>query len=339
MPFAPFGIAHRQPPGAAAACTSSSTPSRAPQGADPTRAADTGADAAAQRRARRRARPGHAEGPRLWQDQTGGPTDPQPGNIPGGPRDVLRSADFNDGTMQAFAVDSGTLDGRRRRAAGRGRVARRATRRRSSTSTTYLPIYFEIVGARSRPTKPTGGWKANAYVIFDYFSPTDFKFAGIDVSTNKFVMGHRDATGWDRRRADAVPGQAGHRLQHARRGERHDRDGDRRRRVGVHVHLRGPRRSTASPYGLNKGLVGVGSRQRRAALRQRRRPGAAAADHARRRPRLRRRRRQPASPAPARRGTGPSRAAATRPRRAAAPPRSSTARPRPGGSASAPTSS
>jgi hypothetical protein len=33
--------------------------------------------------------------------------------------------------------------------------------------------------------KPTGGWKANAYVIFDYFSPTDFRFAGIDVSTNK----------------------------------------------------------------------------------------------------------------------------------------------------------
>ena len=44
--------------------------------------------------------------------------------------------------------------------------------------------------------KPTGGWKANAYVIFDYFSPTDFKFAGIDVSTNKIVMGHRNAQGW-----------------------------------------------------------------------------------------------------------------------------------------------
>ena len=44
--------------------------------------------------------------------------------------------------------------------------------------------------------KPTGGWKANAYVIFDYFSPTDFKFAGIDVSTNKIVIGHRTAAGW-----------------------------------------------------------------------------------------------------------------------------------------------
>lgn len=48
----------------------------------------------------------------LWQDQTGGPTDPQPGNIPGGRRDVLRSADFNDGLnsqSQGFYTDSGTL--------------------------------------------------------------------------------------------------------------------------------------------------------------------------------------------------------------------------------------
>ena len=41
--------------------------------------------------------------------------------------------------------------------------------------------------------KPTAGWKANAYMIFDYYSPTDFKFAGLDASTNKVVMGHRTA--------------------------------------------------------------------------------------------------------------------------------------------------
>jgi len=45
----------------------------------------------------------------LWQTQTGGPSDPQPGNIPGGPRDVLRSADFNNGLLSGFAVDSGTF--------------------------------------------------------------------------------------------------------------------------------------------------------------------------------------------------------------------------------------
>jgi len=44
--------------------------------------------------------------------------------------------------------------------------------------------------------KPTAGWKSNAYVIFDYFSPTDFKFAGIDISNNKVELGHRTATDW-----------------------------------------------------------------------------------------------------------------------------------------------
>jgi hypothetical protein len=58
-----------------------------------------------------------------------------------------------------------------------------------------LPGYFEIQ-ASVLAVKPTAGWKANSYVIFDYQSAMDFKFAGIDVSTNKLVMGHRDASGW-----------------------------------------------------------------------------------------------------------------------------------------------
>jgi len=44
--------------------------------------------------------------------------------------------------------------------------------------------------------KPTAGWNANSFLIFDYQNKSDFKFAGIDVSLNKLVMGHRDATGW-----------------------------------------------------------------------------------------------------------------------------------------------
>jgi Ca2+-binding RTX toxin-like protein len=43
----------------------------------------------------------------IWQQQTGSPSDPQAGNIPGGRRDVVRAADFNDGLFQGFAVDSG----------------------------------------------------------------------------------------------------------------------------------------------------------------------------------------------------------------------------------------
>ena len=60
---------------------------------------------------------------------------------------------------------------------------------------TYLPTYYEIA-AQIRADKPVAGWNANAYVIFDYYSPTNFKFAGINVSTNKYEMGYRDATGW-----------------------------------------------------------------------------------------------------------------------------------------------
>jgi Ca2+-binding RTX toxin-like protein len=130
----------------------------------------------------------------LWRDQTGSPTDPQPGNIPGGTRDVLRSADFNNGTLSGMAVDSGsfTVSG------GLMNVAATALGGDSASIfyvDQYIPTYYEI-GATIMTQAPTGGWKANAFVIFDYFSPTDFKFAGIDDAINKAVIGHRTAAGW-----------------------------------------------------------------------------------------------------------------------------------------------
>lgn len=60
---------------------------------------------------------------------------------------------------------------------------------------TVIPPYFEMQ-ATINAVKPLAGYKANAYLIFDWQSDTDFKFAGIDISTNKLVIGHRDATGW-----------------------------------------------------------------------------------------------------------------------------------------------
>jgi hypothetical protein len=59
----------------------------------------------------------------------------------------------------------------------------------------YLPVLLRNRGDVT-VQKPLAGWKGNAYVLFDYFSPTDFKFAGIDVATNKMVIGHRSAEGW-----------------------------------------------------------------------------------------------------------------------------------------------
>ena len=110
MPFAPFGIAtvsRQVPPWLYEFLYALS----ASQGADPTRDEDQNAADP-----ELKARNGEPYGELglvtqkdhgLWQDQTGGPCDPQPGNIPGGARDVKRSADFSDGTLQTFAVDTG----------------------------------------------------------------------------------------------------------------------------------------------------------------------------------------------------------------------------------------
>lgn len=193
VPFAPFGIAtvsRQVPPWLYEFLYAVS----ASQGADPTRATDTGRDAD---------RKGEPDGELglvtqrdhgLWQDQTGGPSDPQPGNVPGGKRDVLRSADFNDASTQAFAADSGVWD------VQSGQLVVGAASQGGDAAAVYnidqyLPVYFEVA-ASVYLEKPTGGWKANAYVVFDYFARDDFKFAGLDQSTNKLVMGRRTAAGW-----------------------------------------------------------------------------------------------------------------------------------------------
>ncbi len=193
VPFSPFGIAtvSRQVPPALFEFLYALARS---QGADPTRATDTGNDPA---------RLGEPDGELglitqkdkgLWQDQTGGPTDPQPGNIPGGRRDVLRSASFNDGTTAGLAADAGTWS-----VSGGTITGQSSTTGQQSSAIfiedTTLPAYFELA-AKIMTQKPTGGWKANAYVVFDYYSDRDFKFAGVNVSTNKFEMGIRDASGW-----------------------------------------------------------------------------------------------------------------------------------------------
>ena len=163
-------------------------------GADPTRDTDTG---------RPPARNGEYEGELgvvlqqdsgYWQQQTGGPTDPQPKNVQGGQKELLKGANFNGGTQDAFAVDSGTWE------VSQGALSVGAASLGKDAAAVfyadeYLPVYFEVA-SDVKVVKPTAGWKANSYVIFDYFSPTDFKFAGINVATNKIEMGHRTATGW-----------------------------------------------------------------------------------------------------------------------------------------------
>ena len=260
VPFAPFGIAtvsRQVPPWLYEFLYALS----ANQGADPTRDEDqNGLDPDLE------ARNGEPYGELglitqqdhgLWQTQTGGPSDPQPGNIPGGSRDVKRSADFSDGTMQTFAVDSGVW------AVSSGVLTVAAQSQGQDAAAVwyhdqYLPVYFELFG-RIQLTKPTAGWKGNAYAIFDYFGPDDFKFAGLDDASNKLVIGHRDTTGWHLDTWGSIPG-----------GVKYNTWYDLLVAVnGTQVTVRvsgveltytfGPRNIDGIDYGLNKGLLGFGS--------------------------------------------------------------------------------
>ncbi|MDN3720465.1 hypothetical protein QW131_17540 [Roseibium salinum] len=201
VPFAPFGIAtvSRQVPPHLFDFLSAQAAS---DGVDITRTSDTGIHNSYSRYSNVRQLLGDPFGEMglvmqrdhgLWQDQTGGPTDPQPGNIPGGRRDVLRSADVNDG-VNPFAVDQGNF------VVQQGKVAVTAESKTSQSAAVfyvdaYLPVYYEIAASLTAQ-KPTGGWKANAYIIFDYYSETDFKYAGINISNDQIEMGYRDETGW-----------------------------------------------------------------------------------------------------------------------------------------------
>ena len=174
---------HGQPPGAAGAVRVPLRPLAAQRRRRPdARGQDTNLDlGAAQRRADGEIGLVTQQDHGLWQDQTGAPADPQAGNIPGGKRDVLRSATFNDGKIAAVAVDSGAVRPHGRGAQRVGRVHSARMPQRCSTSTRRCPSTTRC-SAQVRVSKPTAGWKANAYLIFDYHSPTDFKFAGLDQS-------------------------------------------------------------------------------------------------------------------------------------------------------------
>ena len=129
-----------------------------------------------------------------WGDQTGAPADPQAGNIPGGKRDVLRTAGFNDYDTQIAYTASGVFE-------IENNVLKVTADSLGGDAVSvlaldeYLPSYFEVAATISME-KPTGGWKANSYIIFDYQDETNFKFAGIDASRDKIELGHRTEDGW-----------------------------------------------------------------------------------------------------------------------------------------------
>ena len=152
----------------------------------------------------------------------------------------------------------------------------------------YLPVYFEVLASIS-VIKPIAGWKANAYIIFDYQDPTHFKFAGHRHLDQQARDGPPRRHRMGRRRADAVPGQARQVPQHAPHRQRAHGNAGREQLVRVQPHLRaaGSRWLLVRP---ELRLHRLRLRQLARQLRQPRGPGAAPGDHVRPGRGLRRRR-------------------------------------------------
>ncbi|MDP6636788.1 MAG: CotH kinase family protein, partial [Phycisphaerae bacterium] len=58
-----------------------------------------------------------------------------------------------------------------------------------------LPIDY-VLQAEIKAVAAAGGYASNAMLIFDYQSPTNFKFAGASVSGAQWRIGHRNSGGW-----------------------------------------------------------------------------------------------------------------------------------------------
>src|SRR5262249_48655067 len=110
-----------------------------------------------------------------WHAQTGPPSDPQAGNTPGTQRDVLRTADLTGSKAAAFYAASGTWS------TGPGGYTGSAPAGLDAVTLFYLdqwqPSFTEILATAQ--LGPTSNQK-NAFIVFDYLGPTNFKYAGLD---------------------------------------------------------------------------------------------------------------------------------------------------------------
>src|SRR5262249_24105154 len=57
----------------------------------------------------------------------------------------------------------------------------------------WLPSYYEVTTTLKMLT---GGAQQNAFILSDYVSPTDFKYAGLDAKAKLLRIGQRTAAGW-----------------------------------------------------------------------------------------------------------------------------------------------
>ncbi len=189
VPFAPWGmptVSRTVQPGLPVFLYALS----ASDGADQTRAADTGADPT------RNGEPLGELGLVLqhdaaWHSQTGAPADQPPGNIGGTKRNVVFATYFTNNSALGFFPDSGTWS------TSGSKYQGSAPASSDGVSLLYLnqwqPSYMEYLVH----LKMTGsGAKQDGYLIFDYQNKMDFKYAGIDLKAGLLRIGHRTAAGW-----------------------------------------------------------------------------------------------------------------------------------------------
>jgi carbonic anhydrase/acetyltransferase-like protein (isoleucine patch superfamily) len=159
-------------------------------GADPTRAADSGTSAA--RNGEPWGEMGLArQGDPHWGDQHGGPRDPQPGHAPG--QRQIRYIDFAGGApsvASAFATESGTWTLNAATQSYDGDVP-------SSGGVTLFmadPLSYNYV--RYSATLNLNSTGTEAHLVFDYQGPTDYKYAAIQEQGDHIQLGQRTAAGW-----------------------------------------------------------------------------------------------------------------------------------------------
>jgi hypothetical protein len=233
----------------------------AADGADATRAADTGAPAW------RNGEPNGELG-LLMPGDTAYFEQSQTGEVPGGQiptaRQVVATAGFDNGSMNGFTPVSGTW------ASSGGTLQATAAATTGSVAIfqtqSELPTYFELQATISVPQAGVGT-KADGYLVFDYQGAQNFKFAGLDVAGNQLVMGHRDATGWHIDEQHAVKGglktDTSYTLLLAVNGDDATLTLDKQNSV---KHDFTERVVAGRAYGLNWGLVGVGTDNARASF-------------------------------------------------------------------------
>ncbi len=100
--------------------------------------------------------------------------------------------DFSDGTADFFAPRSGAWTVTSEKYAA---VPVPGADGVSTVRTNSLPDDFELL-ATINADAGVAGRLSNAFIIFDYQDATNFKFAGAYTGSDQWLIGHRDAGGW-----------------------------------------------------------------------------------------------------------------------------------------------